>query len=434
MSEFVMKSCTVGANGNLCLASVDTVEMAKKYGTPLYLMDEDSIRHNCRVYVDAIKEHFGENSYPCFASKALSFKGIYRIIGEEGMGSDAVSSGELYTAASVGFDMSRVFFHGNNKTDADIEYAISLGVGWFVVDNTDELEAIDRIAGEKQIKQKILLRITPGIDPHTHKAIVTGKVDSKFGSAIATGQAMKIVAAALVCKNIELYGFHCHIGSQIFEIEPFIDAAETMLSFSAAVLERFGFETKVLNLGGGFGVRYVKEHPSFDYASAIGFLAKEMKNACAKLNIKLPAVVLEPGRSIVADAGITLYTVGSVKSIPDVKNYVSVDGGMPDNPRYALYQSQYEFVIANRAAEKSDFACSVAGRCCESGDLLGENIMLQRARKGDILAVEVTGAYNYSMASNYNRIPRPALVMLRGGEDYVAVARESFEDLTRNEK
>ncbi|MBR2461383.1 MAG: diaminopimelate decarboxylase, partial [Clostridia bacterium] len=346
----------------------------------------------------------------------------------------AVSSGELYTAASVGFDMSRVFFHGNNKTDADIEYAISLGVGWFVVDNTDELEAIDRIAGEKQIKQKILLRITPGIDPHTHKAIVTGKVDSKFGSAIATGQAMKIVAAALVCKNIELYGFHCHIGSQIFEIEPFIDAAETMLSFSAAVLERFGFETKVLNLGGGFGVRYVKEHPSFDYASAIGFLAKEMKNACAKLNIKLPAVVLEPGRSIVADAGITLYTVGSVKSIPDVKNYVSVDGGMPDNPRYALYQSQYEFVIANRAAEKSDFACSVAGRCCESGDLLGENIMLQRARKGDILAVEVTGAYNYSMASNYNRIPRPALVMLRGGEDYVAVARESFEDLTRNEK
>ena len=433
MVEFVMKGCSVNVDGHLTLDGVDTVEMAKKYGTPLYLLSEDSVRYNCRTYVNAVRKNFGDGSYPCFASKALSFKGIYSIVGDEGMGSDAVSAGELYTANAAGFDMSRVFFHGNNKTDADIRYAIELGTGWFVVDNVNELDSLDKIAGEMGVKQKILLRITPGIDPHTHQAIATGKVDSKFGSAIATGQAEEIVRLALGKNNIELHGYHCHIGSQIFEVEPFIQAAEIMIGFIADIKASVGFEADVLNLGGGFGVRYVKEHPYFDYAGAITTLANAVKSACAEKKVVLPKIILEPGRAIVADACLTLYTVGSVKQIPDIKNYVSVDGGMPDNPRYALYQSQYEFVIANKANNKPVYACSIAGRCCESGDLIGENVMLQTPEKGDILAVEVTGAYNYSMASNYNRLPRPAMVVLRNGEDRIAVRRESFEDLIKND-
>lgn len=433
MSEFVMNGCSVNENGHLTLDGVDTVDMAKKYGTPLYLLSEDTVRKNCRTYVNAVRENFGEGSYPCFASKALSFKGMYSIVGDEGMGSDAVSAGELYTANASGFDMSRVFFHGNNKTEADMRYAIGLGVGWFVVDNTDELEMLDRIAGEMGAKQKILLRITPGIDPHTHQAIATGKVDSKFGSAIATGQASEIVSLALSKNNVELHGYHCHIGSQIFEVEPFIQAAEIMIGFIADMKNYHGFEADVLNLGGGFGVRYVKEHPYFDYAGAIKTLADSIKKACSEKSVNVPHIILEPGRAIVADACLTLYTVGSVKNIPEIKNYVSVDGGMPDNPRYALYQSQYEFVIANKAAEKPTYVCSVAGRCCESGDLIGENITLQTPERGDILAVETTGAYNYSMASNYNRLPRPALVILNNGEDRIGVRRESFEDLVRND-
>lgn len=433
MNTFVTSSCGVNAEGHLTFAGSDTVELAREYGTPLMLLDEEAIRRQCRVYRQALEEHFGNGSFPCFASKVLSFKRIYEIIREEGLGSDAVSSGELYTAASAGFDMGRVFFHGNNKTEADIRYAISLGVGRFVVDNTDELEALDRIAGEMGVVQKILLRITPGIDPHTHKAIVTGRVDSKFGSAIATGQAEQIVRMALDCRNIELCGYHCHIGSQIFEVQPFTDAAAIMIGFTADMKARYGFEATELNLGGGFGVRYVKEDPELDYAEAIRQLSVTVKAECGSRGVRLPRIILEPGRSIVGAAGLTLYTVGSVKSIPQLKNYVSVDGGMPDNPRYALYRSQYGFTVADRASVTPSYTCSIAGRCCESGDLLGEDIMLQPVKKGDILAVEVTGAYNYSMASNYNRIPRPPIVMIDNGRSYIAVRRESLEDLVRND-
>lgn len=258
-------------------------------------------------------------------------------------------------------------------------------------------------------------------------------MDSKFGSAIATGQAEAIVKLALACKNTFLCGYHCHIGSQIFEVRPFIDAAHIMIDFDADMRDKFGFEAEELNLGGGFGVRYVKEHPYFDLAEAVSRLADEIKSECASRCVKLPMIILEPGRSIVASAGLTLYTVGSVKNIPELKNYVSVDGGMPDNPRYALYQSQYEFTVADKAAEERTYACSVAGRCCESGDLLAENIMLQPVRRGDVLAVEVTGAYNYSMASNYNRIPRPPILTVKNREVSVAVKRESFADLMKND-
>lgn len=433
MTEFVMDSCSVNEKGHLTLQGLDTVELAEKYGTPLMLMDENKIRSTCRIYKKAITENFGEGSLPLFASKALSFKGIYKIIAEEGLGSDAVSSGELYTMHASGFDMAKVVFHGNNKTEGDIRYAIGLGVGRFVVDGKEELETVDRLAGEAGIKQKILLRITPGIDPHTHKSVVTGRVDSKFGNAIATGEAESITRAALKCQNIDLTGFHCHIGSQIFELQPFADAAEVMMGYISDIRDKTGFIAAELNLGGGFGVRYVKEHPHFDYAKAISELAVVVKNSAERYSLPVPAIMMEPGRSIVAAAGLTLYIVGSVKEIPDMKNYVSIDGGMTDNPRYALYQSQYEAVVANRAAGKADYVCSIAGRCCESGDLIAENIRLCKPAKGDIVAVLVTGAYNYSMASNYNRIPRPPIVMIRDGEPYIAVKRESLEDLVRND-
>ena len=433
MADFMMDSCAVNENGSLTIAGVDTVALAKEYGTPLMVFDEDNIRRIARMYKNAMKKYFGDDSRPLFASKALSFKGIYRIMAEEGIGSDAVSSGELYTAKSAGFDIGNMVFHGNNKTDSDIEYAIGLGVGRFVVDGEEELKAINEIAAKKGIRQKIEIRITPGIDPHTHKAISTGRVDSKFGNAIATGQAEKITEMALGMENIELMGFHCHIGSQIFDTEPFISAAEIMIKYIAHIKQSLGFMAKELNLGGGFGVRYVKEHPYFDYEDAIRVLALNMKKQAALNGIMLPAIFMEPGRSMVAASGLTLYTVGAVKRIPDMKNYVSVDGGMADNPRYALYQSQYEIVLANKADKKADFVCSVAGRCCESGDLLAENINLQQVEKGDILAVLVTGAYNYSMASNYNRLPRPEILMIKDGKPYVAVKRESFEDLIKND-
>lgn len=420
---------TVNAQGHLAIAGYDTVELAKKYGTALFVLDEDKLRENCAVYVDSMKKYFGGDAMPLYASKALCFTGIYRIVAECGMGTDIVSSGELYTAIKAGFPLEKAFFHGNNKTDADIEYAIENGLGYFVVDNEEELAAISEIACAHGIMQKVLLRITPGIDPHTHKAIMTGSVDSKFGSAIETGRAYEMTELALSSKNVVLEGFHCHIGSQIFECEPFCDAADIMLSFMADVKKRYGFDTKVLNLGGGFGVRYTESDPIIDIEANIRDVAAHVKKKCAEFALDMPKILMEPGRSIVANTCITLYTVGSVKEIGDLKNYVSIDGGMPDNPRYALYGSAYTVMVANRAGENADFKCSIAGRCCESGDLIQEDVMLVRPERGDILAVLVTGAYNYSMASNYNRLPRPAILLVGKNGERIAVKRETFADL-----
>lgn len=422
---------SINAEGHLTLAGVDTVKMAEKYGTPLYLLDEDRVRENCRTYLTAMKEYFGGDSGPLLASKALSFKGIYRIAAEEGMRTDLVSLGEMFTAHAAGFPLSRAYFHGNNKTDADIETAIRYGVGTFVVDNREELYAIDRIAGEHGVTQNILLRLSPGIDPHTQEKISTGKVDSKFGTAIETGQAEQITREALALANVKLLGFHCHVGSQIFEETPFTDAADIMLAFMACMRDRLGFTATVLNLGGGFGVRYTEEDPVIDYRANIRLVAEHVKARCAEYRFPMPEILMEPGRSIVADAGLTLYTVGSVKTITGYKSYVSVDGGMPDNPRYALYASRYTVALASRMNAPRDFVATVAGRCCESGDLIGEDMTMARPVRGEILAVLVTGAYNFSMASNYNRIPRPPLVLLRGGEDTVGVKRETYEDLYR---
>ena len=423
----------VNNEGHLTIGGLDTVELAREYGTPAYIIDENVIRNNCRTYLKAATECFGAEALPLYASKALCFTEIYKIAAEEGMGIDCVSGGELYTAKRAGFPAEKIYFHGNNKTDQDIKDAIDMGVGTFVVDNQDELDALSAEASKRGIKQRILLRITPGIDPHTHRAVITGNVDSKFGSAIVTGQAMQIVKNAIAAEGIDLAGIHCHIGSQIFELEPFSDAAGIMARFIAEIKSECNYELRELNLGGGLGVRYTEDDREIDYAASIKSISEIVKAICEKHNIKMPRVILEPGRSLVAAAGITLYTVGSVKEIPGFKNYISVDGGMPDNPRYALYQSQYTAVIANRANAPRDFRATIAGRCCESGDLIGENMDIQKAKRGDILAVLVTGAYNYSMASNYNRIPRPPVILIKDGKARVAVRRETYEDIVRND-
>ncbi len=415
--------------GHLTFAGFDTVELAEKYGTPLYLMDENKIRQHIREYKDAFAKCFPQGSMPEFASKAFSCKQIYRILAEENMNIDVVSCGEIYTAVSAGFPMENCFFHGNNKTDGDIEFAIDNKVGFFVADSEDELFALDEIARSKGIIQKILLRVTPGIDTHTHQKISTGNVDSKFGIAISTGQAKETVKKILKLENLKLVGFHCHIGSQIFESEPFATASELMLSFIAEIEKDLNYETQVLNLGGGFGVRYLENQPQINYLQKIEEISQIISKQCKELNIDMPKIAMEPGRSIVADAGMTLYTVGSVKEITGYKNYVSVDGGMTDNPRYTLYEAPYTVMLASRVDDKKDFCATIAGRCCESGDILQENVMLPKPKRNEILAVLTTGAYNYSMASNYNRVPRPPVVMLNDKGDYIAVKRETFEDI-----
>lgn len=429
----ICDNLSINQAGHLSFAGRDVTELAQKYGTPLYLLDENKIREHCRTYIRAMKQAFGTDALPLYAGKALCIKDIYRIMREEGMGIDVVSSGEVYTADAGGFPMERAYFHGNNKTDADISYAMDRGVGYFVCDNEEELLSIEREAGVRGIVQKILIRVTPGIDPHTHKAISTGNVDSKFGVAIETGQAEALIALALNQPHVSLEGYHCHIGSQIFETTPFTDAARIMMSFIASIRDRLGYAARELNLGGGMGVRYLDEHPEIDYEKNIAEIASVIKALASEMQLEMPRMRMEPGRSIVADAGMTLYTVGTLKTIPGFRTYVSIDGGMPDNPRYALYQSPYTVHLANRMTEEGDTVCTIAGRCCESGDLIQEGVWLPTPKRGDILAVLTTGAYNYAMASNYNRIPRPAMVRLYKGEDTLILRRETFEDLIRNE-
>ena len=421
---------SVNEKGQLTIGGLDAADLADRFGAPLYVLDEDRVRANCRTYVKALADHMPAGSYPLFAGKALCFKGLYPVLESEGMGADVVSPGEIFTALAGGFPAERLYFHGNNKTDEDIAYALESGVGTFIVDNHNELDTLDRLAGAFGKKQKVLLRVTPGIDPHTLQAINTGRIDCQFGVPIETGQAARFAAAAVEKENLDVLGFHSHIGSQIFEAEPFCDAVDILLAFAQKMREDLGFTVRVLNLGGGFGVRYQESDPVVDIAGNIQKLSEHLKNGCAALGYPVPQVLLEPGRSIVADACVTLYRAGGVKTIEGYRSYVTVDGGMTDNPRYALYRSPYTVLPAGRMNEKADFLCTVAGRCCESGDLIQENVMLPEPRRDDLIAVLTTGAYNFSMASNYNRLCRPALVMVKDGEARLAVRRQTFEDLT----
>ena len=432
LPAFPCGNLTADGSGHLRFAGHDVAALAEKYGTPLYLLDEARIRHNCRTYLDAFKTYYPAGSLPLYASKANACKQLYRIMAEEGMGVDVVSIGEIYTAKKAGFDLKNAFFHGNNKTDFDVAFAMDNGVGCFVADNEEELYAIEREAGQRDLRQQVLLRITPGIDTHTYEAVNTGKVDSKFGNAIATGQAKAIAELALSLPHVELRGFHCHVGSQVFAEDVFERAAVIMIDFMADLRDALGFTAGVLNLGGGYGVRYVESDPYLDIKEKIGAVSAALKAQCAARSFPVPIMHMEPGRSIIADAGLTLYTVGAVKRITGYKNYVSIDGGMTDNPRFALYRSSYTCVAATKLCEPRTLSASLVGRCCESGDIIQENVLFPESiRRGDLVAVCTTGAYNYAMSSNYNRIPRPATVMLReDGSDYVAVERETLDVLT----
>ena len=415
--------------GVLTIAGQEVTRLAADYGTPLYLMDEQRIRSNCRMYLKAFRENFPEDSLPLYASKAASFKQIYRIMAEEGMGVDVVSSGELYTALAASFPAERIHFHGNCKPDADIAFGVASGIGCFIADNREELLALEKTAAGAGVTQAILLRVTPGIDPHTYEAVSTGKVDSKFGAAVETGQAMELVKLALAQPHLKLLGLHCHVGSQVFGEDVYQRTIDIMAAFLAEIRDETGAVLEELNLGGGYGVRYTEEDETIDIPARLREVALHLRRETEKHGLPMPRFLMEPGRSIVADAGMTLYTVGSIKRIPGYKQYAAVDGGMTDNPRYALYQSRYTVYHGSKTGPTERF--DVVGRCCESGDIIQPHVELPADTcRGDILAVCTTGAYNYSMASNYNRLPRPPIVMLTPEGSYTAVRRETFADLT----
>ncbi|MBO4452765.1 MAG: diaminopimelate decarboxylase [Clostridia bacterium] len=418
---------------HLTFAGADCVGLAKKYGTPLYVIDEDMIRENCRIYRYCTEKYFGSDSLPLYASKALCCKEIYRILAEEGIGADVVSAGEIFTAMSVGFPADRIYFHGNNKTAKEIEYAFDCGIGAFIIDNTDELFAVNEEALKRNKVQNVMLRLSPGIDPHTFKAVMTGSVDSKFGVPIETGQAFDFVKSALGCKGINVEGIHCHIGSQIFDVDPFVDAARIMLDFTVEIRNKLGYTFKKINLGGGIGVRYVESDPKINIGDVMFGIGCALQGLVESRGLKPPVFMFEMGRFIVANAGATLYTVGSVKQIKGYKNYVCIDGGMTDNPRFALYGAKHTVYNASDASCTKRIKADLAGRNCESDDLIGEDMDLPEFKKDDILAVAVTGAYNYTMASNYNRVPRPAMVSVSKGTEKLIVKRETFEDMIKNE-
>ena len=429
----ISESIGVNSKGHLTCSGADCVELAKHYGTPLYVFDEVLITKACKEFIKSIDDYYNGYGKVLYASKAFSCKEMYRLVGSLRLGADVVSGGELYTALSAGFDAKSIMFHGNNKTYSELQYAVNSGVGRIVVDNITELENLQEIAETSEKLVDVLLRIKPGIDAHTHDYIRTGQIDSKFGFALENGEAMEAALKCLEYKNISLKGFHCHIGSQIFDTEPFEDAAKVMIDFMADFRDKTGVALCELDLGGGFGVKYVETDDQIPFSSFMEKASVALKERASKRNFPIPFIYIEPGRSIVGTAGITLYTVGSVKTIKDVRTYVSIDGGMSDNPRYALYQAEYTAVLPECIESEPTEKVTVAGRCCESGDLIGKDMMIPLVERGQLLAVLATGAYNFSMASNYNRIPRPAVVMLADGEDYLAVRRETFADIAERD-
>ena len=428
---FVSDCLSVNEKGHLVISGCDTVELAAQYGTALYVMSEDKIRDTCRRYKSSFDKHYNGNGAPIYASKAFSCKEICRIVTSEGLELEVVSGGELYTALAAGVDPKIIHFQGNNKSLAELEYAIDSGVGDIVVDNLSELRRIEAVSARKGVVTTISMRIKPGIDAHTHQFIRTGQIDSKFGFALETGEAFEAVQAAVEAEHVELIGLHCHIGSQIFDIAPFELAAEVMLKFYNRIYEELGKKLTHLNLGGGFGIKYKEADAAVPYENYMSRVSAAVHKACEQYGLQIPRIYIEPGRSIVGEAGITLYTVGDIKEIPHVRNYVAIDGGMYENPRYALYQSDYTCLIANRAWEPANYRATIAGKCCESGDLIQAGVKIQKPVIGDTLAVLSTGAYNYSMASNYNRNPRPACVMVSEGKSRVVIKAETYADLVR---
>lgn len=432
MTMYLHGTSKINGDGHLEIGGCDVTELKQQFGTPLYIFDEALVRERCGQYMEAFRES-GLTFQVAYASKAFCTTAMCRLVDQEGLSLDVVSEGELYTALQAGFPAQRIHFHGNNKTPEEIEMALDARIGCFVVDNFTELKLLNAICQERNQYVPVLLRVTPGVEAHTHEYISTGQTDSKFGFDIGNGTALEAVRHAADATHLELLGIHSHIGSQIFETEGFQMAVERVAQFARGVKEQLGIAFRVVNLGGGFGIRYVEGDTPLHVRDYVKAITDAVKQHFADIGECLPEIWVEPGRSIVGEAGTTLYTVGSVKDIPGVRKYVAVDGGMTDNPRPALYESRYEALLANRATNEYTETVSIAGKCCESGDMLIWDAVLPAVQQGDLLAVSCTGAYNYSMASNYNRIPRPAVVFVHNGEADIVVRRESHEDIVRND-
>ncbi|WHY90396.1 diaminopimelate decarboxylase [Neobacillus cucumis] len=423
-------STGINSKGNLEIGGLDAIDLAREYGTPLYVYDVALIRERARGFKQAFEEQKVQ-AQVAYASKAFSTIAMLQLAEEEGLSLDVVSGGELYTALAAGFPVERIHFHGNNKSREELEMALENRIGCIVVDNFYELDLLKLICNEKNTMVKILLRVTPGIEAHTHDYILTGQEDSKFGFDLQNGQAEEALSAALQFKNFDVLGIHCHIGSQIFETTGFLLAAEKLIEKLNDWKNKLSFEAKVLNLGGGFGIRYTKEDEPLLPYQYVSEIIKEVKSLVSSYSLRMPEIWIEPGRSLVGDSGITLYKIGSSKEVPGVRKYLAVDGGMSDNIRPALYQAKYEAVLANKPLEKADETVSIAGKCCESGDMLIWDLPLPKQEDEDILAVFCTGAYGYSMSNNYNRLPRPAVVFVENGKSALVVKRETYEDLIR---
>lgn len=422
--------------GHLEIGGCDTLALAEKFGTPLYVFDEAYIRTMMRTYKNTIQTEYEGRGLVLYASKAFSCEAVYCIAKQEGVGVDVVSGGEFYTALKAGFPTEKIHMHGNNKTIEELEFAMKNNIGTIVVDSFREADLIDAIAKELGKKQEVIIRINPGVEAHTHAFVQTARTDSKFGFSISDGTAYKITEHVLSKENIVMKGYHCHIGSQIFEKQSFVLAANKMMDFIADVKNKIGFEASTLNIGGGFGIYYTDEDPKLkqeDYAGYLKALLDAVKKKSAEHNLNKPFVVIEPGRSTVGEAGITLYTVGAIKEIPDIKKYVAIDGGIFDNPRYALYQSKYTVVAAGDMNAKPTQKVTIAGKCCESGDIIAVDVPLPEVKSGDIIAVLSTGAYNYSMASNYNRNFIPQAILVNDGEAETIIKKQTYEDLVRND-
>ncbi|MBC7287392.1 MAG: diaminopimelate decarboxylase [Armatimonadetes bacterium] len=419
--------------GHLEVGGCDCVDLAREFGTPLYVLDEELVRENCRQYRYHFVERLGGRAEVCYAGKALLTTAICRIIEQEGLGLDVASAGELYTALKADFPVSRVKMHGNFKSDLELEMAVDAGVGRIVIDSLSEIKRLDDVCQRLGKTADVLIRVTPGIKVQTHDYIATGHLDSKFGLGIASGMADEGVRRVLEARNLVLHGIHCHIGSQVFGLDSFARATELMIDFAAHVRDRYGIELPELDMGGGLGIAYTSEDapPTIEELSEV--IVSALLRAVAHYDLNVPKLIVEPGRSIVGPAGLTLYTVGPIKEIPGTRTYVAVDGGLSDNPRPALYGAVYHAVVANKADRPATMAVRVSGKHCETDTLLPE-VTLQPVEEGDILAVFCTGAYNYSMSSNYNRFPRPAMVLVRDGQADVIVERETLDDLLRQDR
>jgi diaminopimelate decarboxylase len=420
----------INKNGHLEIGGVDTIELVETYGTPLYVYDVALIRERARGFKETF-EQYGINAQVAYASKAFSTIAMVQLVNEEGLSLDVVSGGELYTAIAAKFPAEKIHFHGNNKSIEELEMALDLQIGCIVVDNFLELNHLIHMCEQKNVNTNILLRVTPGIEAHTHDYILTGQEDSKFGFDLQNGQAEEALKLALTCNKLNVLGVHCHIGSQIFETTGFLLATRKIFEKLNAWRIEMGYSPTVLNLGGGFGIRYTNEDEPIPASKYVEEIIEEVKNQVAKYNMELPEIWIEPGRSLVGDAGTTLYKIGSKKDVPNVRKYVAVDGGMSDNIRPALYQAKYEAVLANRPLDPVEEKVSIAGKCCESGDMLIWDLPLPKAENDEVLAVFCTGAYGYSMSNNYNRIPRPPVVFVENGTSQLVVKRESFDDLIR---